>query len=319
MPRVTRSREIAADPDRVWDLVSDPHNMPRWWPKVTRVEDVEDPGGKRARWTAVLATERGRGVRADFRCTAATSAERYEWEQEIAGTPFDRILKSSKVELKMKPTANGHRGDARRRRAPARALAARRDDDEGRRPAAPRRCARRDRERARGSEWLIGRRRRSGGGGAIPAKRVELSDAALSMLRAELGEAEPAPRAELGEVELPAAGKLPKALAEAAGAAEVLTDDEARVRHAAGRSYPDLVRLRSGALEEAPDAVVMPADAARARRDPRRLLGGRRRRRAVRRRHQRRRRSRPGARRAQARDQPRSRTDARRSGSTSGR
>ena len=107
MPRVTRSREIAADPGRVWDLVSDPHNLPRWWPRVTRVEDVQNPGGKRARWTAVLATERGRGVRADFRCTAATSAERYEWEQEIEGTPFDRILKSSKVELKIAPTANG--------------------------------------------------------------------------------------------------------------------------------------------------------------------------------------------------------------------
>ena len=95
-----------------------------------------------------------------------------------------------------------------------------------------------------------------------PAKRVELSEAALAMLRSELGEAEPAGRAELADVELPAAGKLPKALADAIGEAEVLTDDEARIRHAAGRSYPDLVHLRSGTLEEAPDAVVLPADRA---------------------------------------------------------
>jgi alkyldihydroxyacetonephosphate synthase len=38
-----------------------------------------------------------------------------------------------------------------------------------------------------------------------------------------------------------------------------LRDDRAeRVSHAAGRGYPDLVRLRSGALEGAPDAVVYP-------------------------------------------------------------
>jgi alkyldihydroxyacetonephosphate synthase len=40
----------------------------------------------------------------------------------------------------------------------------------------------------------------------------------------------------------------------------VLTGAEDRVRRAAGRSYPDLVRLRSGRLELVPDAVLMPAD-----------------------------------------------------------
>ena len=34
-----------------------------------------------------------------------------------------------------------------------------------------------------------------------------------------------------------------------------------RVTHAAGKSYPDLLRMRSGSLEHAPDAVVYPADA----------------------------------------------------------
>lgn len=103
MPKVTRSRVVAAEPVRVWELVSDPHSLPRWWPRVVRVEDVRDAGGKRARWTAVLGTERGTGVRADFRCTGSTSAERYAWEQEVAGTPFERILKSSTVELKLRP------------------------------------------------------------------------------------------------------------------------------------------------------------------------------------------------------------------------
>ena len=107
MPKVTRSRVIAVEPARVWDLVSDPHNLPRWWPRVVRVEDVRDPGGKRARWTAVLETERGTGVRADYRCTGSTAAERYQWEQEIAGTPFEKILKSSTVELKIRPDDDG--------------------------------------------------------------------------------------------------------------------------------------------------------------------------------------------------------------------
>jgi uncharacterized protein YndB with AHSA1/START domain len=105
MPRVSRSRTIAAEPDRVWDLVSDPHNLPRWWPRTQRVEDVRDPGGRRAHWTTVLGTERGTGVRADFRCIGATQGVRYAWEQQVAGTPFERILKSSRLEIGLEPDA----------------------------------------------------------------------------------------------------------------------------------------------------------------------------------------------------------------------
>jgi uncharacterized protein YndB with AHSA1/START domain len=99
VPRVSRSRLIAADQDRVWDLVSDPHNLPRWWPKAVRVEDVRGPIGARAHWTTVLETERGTGVRADYRCTGATAKERYEWEQQIEGTPFERVLRAARLEI----------------------------------------------------------------------------------------------------------------------------------------------------------------------------------------------------------------------------
>ena len=62
-----------------------------------RVEDVRRwEAGKRARWTTVLGTERGKGVRADYRCTSAATGERYVWEQEIEGTPFERILRYSR-------------------------------------------------------------------------------------------------------------------------------------------------------------------------------------------------------------------------------
>ncbi len=40
----------------------------------------------------------------------------------------------------------------------------------------------------------------------------------------------------------------------------VREDDHARVIHAAGKGYPDLVRLRDGDARPAPDAVVLPAD-----------------------------------------------------------
>jgi hypothetical protein len=57
--------------------------------------------GKRSRWTTVLGTERGKGVRADFRCTSAAAEERYVWEQEIEGTPFQRILRFSRLEIQL--------------------------------------------------------------------------------------------------------------------------------------------------------------------------------------------------------------------------
>ena len=102
MPTVSRKRLIDAPSERVWDLVSDPEHLPRWWPRTVRVEDVrKSPGGRRSRWTTVLGTERGRGVRADYRCVGATAGERYAWEQEIEGTPFERILRSAGLQIRL--------------------------------------------------------------------------------------------------------------------------------------------------------------------------------------------------------------------------
>ncbi len=99
---------IAASPSEVFSLVSDPYNLPRWWPRTERVEDVErTQAGKRSRWTKVLRTKGGRGVRADFRCTGSTESSRFAWEQEIAGTPFEKHLQSSEVEIKLEPVSAG--------------------------------------------------------------------------------------------------------------------------------------------------------------------------------------------------------------------
>jgi uncharacterized protein YndB with AHSA1/START domain len=108
--RVTRRRTIAASPDDVWELISDPYNLPRWWPRTVRVESVEKTkGGRRSRWTKVLETREGRGLRADFRCTSSAERERYVWEQELEGTPFERILRSAAIEIHLEPKPPGTR------------------------------------------------------------------------------------------------------------------------------------------------------------------------------------------------------------------
>jgi len=86
----------------VWELVSDPYNLPRWWPRTSRVENVDRKGGgRRAEWTKVLETAEGRGVRADYRCLSSAEPERYVWEQQLSGTPFERHLRSSKIEISL--------------------------------------------------------------------------------------------------------------------------------------------------------------------------------------------------------------------------
>jgi alkyldihydroxyacetonephosphate synthase len=91
-----------------------------------------------------------------------------------------------------------------------------------------------------------------------PEKRIALPPAAIEMLRSELGEAEPVRPVELDEVAMQQARPLPDGIVDAVNPASVLVSHEQRVRRAAGRSYPDLIRLRGGRLGPAPDAVVMP-------------------------------------------------------------
>jgi uncharacterized protein YndB with AHSA1/START domain len=108
MPKVTRRRTIEAPVGEVWKLVSDPYNLPRWWPRTGRVENVDrKPGGRRTEWTKVLETAEGRGVRADYRCLSSAERERYVWEQQLEGTPFERHLRSSRVEIEMKGSGAG--------------------------------------------------------------------------------------------------------------------------------------------------------------------------------------------------------------------
>ena len=95
---------IDAPRDRVWALVSDPHHLPRWWPMALRVEDVRgESGSKRTLWSLVVGTAKGRGVRADFRAISAAAGERYVWEQKVEETPFERIVRSAEVAVRLEP------------------------------------------------------------------------------------------------------------------------------------------------------------------------------------------------------------------------
>ncbi len=95
-----------------------------------------------------------------------------------------------------------------------------------------------------------------------PENTPELDEQAQAILRERIGALEPWPlAASLAEFPVPPAQPLPAALTEAVGPEAIFTAAEDRLRHATGCGYADLARLRSARLEDAPDAVVVPADA----------------------------------------------------------
>jgi uncharacterized protein YndB with AHSA1/START domain len=106
MPTVRRTRRLAATAGELWELIGDPYHLPRWWPRVSRVENVE-----RDAFTEVLHGNRGKAVRADFRCVVREAPRRIVWEQAIAGTPFERVLRSAHTEIELLPVRDG-RGEA---------------------------------------------------------------------------------------------------------------------------------------------------------------------------------------------------------------
>jgi uncharacterized protein YndB with AHSA1/START domain len=106
-----RSRVINAAPQDIWGVLEDPHHFPRWWPGVVRVEGVSEHG-----WTHVHTTKKGRAVRIDYHlldseppdATAGTAGHR-TWEQEIPGTPFERVLNEVITEVVVEPAEpDGH-------------------------------------------------------------------------------------------------------------------------------------------------------------------------------------------------------------------
>ena len=106
----SRSRVLGAPLSEVWKVIADPHQMPRWWPGVERMEGVDEE-----HFTQVFTSRRRRTVRADFQLLTSeppggeyTSGHR-AWRQEVAGTPFAPVLHESITEVVVEPADGGTR------------------------------------------------------------------------------------------------------------------------------------------------------------------------------------------------------------------
>jgi uncharacterized protein YndB with AHSA1/START domain len=103
VPSARRSRTIAAPVEELWELIGDPHHLPRWWPRVERVEDVADGA-----FTEVMRTAKGKLVRADFRLISSDEHERaLTWEQQLEGTPFARLLSEARTRVWLRAEGEG--------------------------------------------------------------------------------------------------------------------------------------------------------------------------------------------------------------------
>jgi uncharacterized protein YndB with AHSA1/START domain len=135
MPTVRRTRKIDASPEELWEVLGDPHHLPRWWPRVSRVEAVElragdheygagdyeggaagDGGvggaaGEPRAFTEVLMGSSGKIVRADFDVLAVEGGRRIVWSQRVENTPFARVLRSAETEITLSAAATEHGAD----------------------------------------------------------------------------------------------------------------------------------------------------------------------------------------------------------------
>lgn len=101
MPRTRRSRTMEASAPEIWRVVGDPHHLPRWWPRITRVEGVDAEG-----FTQVFQTSKGKPLRVDYRILVRDDkGERARWAQVVQGTPFERFLRSAETEVHLQEAA----------------------------------------------------------------------------------------------------------------------------------------------------------------------------------------------------------------------
>jgi uncharacterized protein YndB with AHSA1/START domain len=97
MATIRRTRTVPGSPQSLWETIRDPHHLPRWWPRVSRVEDVTADA-----FTELLRTASGKYVRADFTLVECDeSALRLRWAQCLEGSPFARLLKTAETEVRL--------------------------------------------------------------------------------------------------------------------------------------------------------------------------------------------------------------------------
>ncbi len=119
MHTTRRSRRIGVPLEELWALVSDPHHLPRWWPRVERVEGVEADV-----FTEVLKTAKGKLVRADFTVAELDQVTgRLTWSQQMEGSPFARLLASAETGVELVAAGEGTEVTLELRQTPAGARA----------------------------------------------------------------------------------------------------------------------------------------------------------------------------------------------------
>jgi uncharacterized protein YndB with AHSA1/START domain len=101
---VRRETVVPRAPDEVWRVVSDPAQLPRWWPGVARVEEATEQA-----WTTVLTSPKGKSVRMDYSLVEASPPARLVWRQEVEQSPFERILAEATTSLELAEEGTGTR------------------------------------------------------------------------------------------------------------------------------------------------------------------------------------------------------------------
>jgi uncharacterized protein YndB with AHSA1/START domain len=99
---VRRETVVPRAPEEVWRVVSDPAQLPRWWPGVTRVEEATSEA-----WTTVLTSAKGKSVRMDYTRVAADEPTRVVWRQEVEASPFERILAEATTSVDLSEADGG--------------------------------------------------------------------------------------------------------------------------------------------------------------------------------------------------------------------
>ena len=100
--KVSRARTVEASVADVWRVVGDPGQLARWWPRVERVESIDDAG-----FTEVYKTKKGRTVRADFRIATLEEEQEIRVVQQLEGTPFERIFSRAGKRCEIGPDEKG--------------------------------------------------------------------------------------------------------------------------------------------------------------------------------------------------------------------
>lgn len=101
--RTRRSRDLrGSTPEQVWAVACAPDHLPRWWPRVERVEAADGSA-----FTQVLRSQRGKTVRADFRIAESEPPYRCRWVQELEGTPFERLVSRSEIVIELAAMSGG--------------------------------------------------------------------------------------------------------------------------------------------------------------------------------------------------------------------